>query len=99
MKSSWQEMVGGDQPVLVDFFATWCGPCKAMAPILSDVKRQMGDEIRIVKIDVDQNPEIASRYQVRGVPTLMLFKAGQVLWNQSGVVPANQLVQALRSAL
>ena len=70
-----------------------------MAPILFDVKSQMGDEIRIVKIDVDQNPEIAARYQVRGVPTLMLFKAGEILWNQFGVVPANQLVSALRAAL
>ena len=88
---TFQEIINQDKPVLVDFFATWCGPCKMMSPILDDVKNRVGENASIIKIDVDQNPQAAETYQVRGVPTLILFKDGKPLWRQSGVVPANVL--------
>lgn len=90
-------LINSDKPVLVDFFAEWCGPCKTMGPILSDVKQQLGDKATIVKIDVDKNPNAAAMYQVRSVPTLMLFKKGQILWKQAGVVQKNELVQLINS--
>jgi len=96
---TFQELVDGEIPVLVDFFAVWCGPCKMMQPILEDTARQMGDRVKIVKVDVDRNPLAASKFQVRGVPTLILFHKGKVVWRQSGVVPAHQLVQTLESNL
>lgn len=97
MKSSFNQIINDEKPVLVDFFATWCGPCKALAPILQDAKAELGDAVKIVKIDVDKNQELASRFQVQGVPTLILFKQGNQLWRQSGVVPKHELVQLLRS--
>lgn len=93
---TFNEMIQSDKPVLVDFFATWCGPCKMMAPILQDVKKEIGDAASIIKVDVDKNPQAAQQYQVQGVPTLILFKNGQPLWRQSGVVPKAGLVGVIK---
>lgn len=89
--SSFKELINSDQPLLVDFHATWCGPCKQLAPELERLKQMLGERIRIIKIDVDQNPQAAAAYEVSGVPTLILFRKGQILWRQSGVVRAQQL--------
>lgn len=97
MKSNFSEIINSEKPVLVDFFADWCGPCKTLAPILKDTKDELGEDVKIVKIDVDRNQELSEKYQVRGVPTLILFKNGQQLWRQSGVVQKSALVQLIRS--
>ncbi|MFN3802164.1 thioredoxin [Belliella pelovolcani] len=96
---TFNELISGDQPVLVDFFATWCGPCQMMQPILQDTAKQVGDKVKIIKVDVDKNPLAASNFQVRGVPTLILFQKGKILWRQSGVVPAHQLVNVINQNL
>lgn len=96
---SFQELIEGETPVLVDFFAVWCGPCKMMQPILEDTSKQLGEKVKIIKVDVDKNPLAASKFQVRGVPTLILFHKGKVVWRQSGVVPAHQLVHIIESNL
>lgn len=82
--STFQEIVKSETPVLVDFYATWCGPCKAMMPVLDQLKEEMGENIRILKIDVDKNQEAAEKFKVRGVPTFVLFQQGEILWRQSG---------------
>ncbi|MDB5272515.1 MAG: thioredoxin [Chitinophagaceae bacterium] len=91
MAASFDSLIKGSQLVLVDFYATWCGPCKAMAPILEQVASSVKEKAKIIKIDVDKNPAAASAYQVQGVPTLVLFKEGKILWRQSGVVQASAL--------
>lgn len=96
MKGNFNDIINSDKPVLVDFFATWCGPCKTMGPILEEVATEAGDSARIIKIDVDKNPNVAAQYQIRGVPTLMLFKNGKILWQQSGVVAGHELKQILQ---
>lgn len=91
------ELIEGEQPVLVDFSAEWCGPCKMMAPILKEVAPRVSGKIRIIKVDIDQAPSAAAKYNVRSVPTLVLFHKGRVLWRQSGVVPARELESILLS--
>ena len=95
MSKKFQELIQSERPVLIDFFATWCQPCKVQSSVLNSVKEQVGDKARIVKIDVDQFPTIASENGVRGVPTLAIFKNGELLWKESGVHDVNSLVGLL----
>jgi len=95
--SSFNEIIASQKLVLVDFSADWCGPCKMLAPILKQVKDEVGDTIKIIKIDVDKNQTLASQYQVRGVPTLILYKDGKQVWKQSGVLQKHELVQLIQS--
>lgn len=97
MKGNFNALIDSDQLVLIDFSAEWCGPCKMLAPILKEVKNELGNSVKIVKIDVDKNQPLANKYQVRGVPTMLLFKKGQQLWRQSGVLQKSEIVQVVKS--
>ena len=97
MKSSFKDIIASEVPILVDFSADWCGPCKMLAPILKQVKDELGDAIKIVKIDVDKNQPLAAKYQVRGVPTMILFKQGKQLWRQSGVMQKQEIISMINS--
>ncbi|MEH6658497.1 thioredoxin [Leeuwenhoekiella marinoflava] len=97
MKTSFGNLTDSEIPVLIDFFATWCGPCQTLAPILEDVKKDMGEKVKIIKIDVDKNQTLAQKFQVRGVPTLMLFKDGKQVWRQSGVLTRADLKSVIES--
>ncbi len=99
MNGSLNNIINSQNPVLIDFFATWCGPCNALAPILKQVKDEMGEKVSIIKIDVDKNQHAASEYNVRGVPTLILFKNGKQLWRQSGVLAKDEIVKIISQHL
>lgn len=94
--ATFSEIINSETPTLVDFYAEWCGPCKTMSPILDELKQSIGDNATIIKIDVDKNPQAASVFQVRGVPTLILFKKGEIKWKQSGVMPAGELEKVIK---
>lgn len=93
--SNFSTIIKSEKPVLIDFFATWCGPCKMLSPILREVKDSLGDRISIIKIDVDKNQQISSQYQVRGVPTMILFQNGKQLWRQSGVLTKEEIIKTI----
>ncbi len=95
MKDRFSNIIDSNTPVLVDFFADWCGPCKTLAPILKEVKDELGDRVKIVKIDVDKNQMLAAKYQVRGVPTMIIFKEGVQQWRQSGVLQKDEIVKVI----
>lgn len=97
MAETFQDVINSKTPILVDFYATWCGPCKAMHPILEEVKEKLGEDVRIIKIDIDKNNALAQAYNIRSVPTLILFKHGRNLWQHSGVISGSQLTQIINS--
>jgi thioredoxin 1 len=99
MKGNFNELINSDIPVVIDAYAEWCGPCKVQSPILKEIAQEMGSKIKVIKVDVDKNPEIASRYEIRGVPTLMIFKQGTMKYRQAGLHSKPQLMNVLKNIL
>lgn len=97
MKATFNDIIQSKKPVLVDFFADWCGPCKTLAPILKQVKDELGEDVKIVKINVDKNQPLAATYQVKGVPTMLLFKEGKQVWRQSGVLQKDEIINIIKT--
>jgi len=96
MPQSFSEIINSNTPTLVDFYADWCGPCKTMAPILEDLKQKIGDSAKVIKIDVDKNQKVSAKYKIQSIPTLLLFKEGNIIWRQSGVVPGHMLEKLIK---
>ncbi|MGE5105985.1 MAG: thioredoxin [Sphingobacteriales bacterium] len=94
--TSFEGHINGEKPVVVDFFAEWCGPCKMMTPILKELKERLGDKVTILKLDIDKNPQYANNYGVQAVPTLIVFKNGKIAWRKTGVAPTNEILQNLK---
>jgi len=97
MKANFENIINSEKPVLVDFHALWCGPCKTQSPILAEIAKEVGEKVKIIKIDVDQNQEIAQRYQIQGVPTLMVFKEGQIKYRQAGLHSKQQVMNIINN--
>ncbi|MFT6443581.1 MAG: thioredoxin 1 [Crocinitomicaceae bacterium] len=97
--SKFNELIQEETPLLVDFYAIWCSPCKVLSPILKEVKTELGNQLKVIKVDIDKNPQVASHYDVSGVPTIILFQKGEQLWRQSGLVPKNQLIDTIKSKI
>jgi thioredoxin 1 len=95
MNDTFQDIINSETPVLLDFYGTWCGPCQMLGPILKQVKDSLGERVSIIKIDVDKNQELAAKYQIRGVPTMMLFQNGKQLWRQSGVLSKEEIIEVI----
>lgn len=95
MNDTFQDIIDSEKPVLIDFYGSWCGPCKMLSPILKDVKDSLGERISVIKVDVDKNPELAAIHNVRGVPTMMLYQKGEQLWRQSGVLSKEEIIQII----
>ena len=99
VKAKFSDLINPDKPVLIDFYADWCQPCHMLAPILKDVKDELGEQIQIIKVNTEVNPNVAAKYQIRGIPTMILFKDGKQLWRQSGVLPKEHIMQAIQPHL
>ena len=99
MTGTFEELIASDKPVLIDFFAEWCGPCKAMSPALKQFAQEMGDDVKVIKIDIDKNTALQRKYKISGVPTIMIFKEGKQLFRQSGAMMLPQLKQAVKPFL
>lgn len=97
--AAFKEIIASEKPVLIDFYADWCGPCKTLAPYVQQAKQQLGDKVKVVKIDVDKNQRLAGSLQIQGVPTLMIYQNGEMKWRQSGVIPAHTIVETLNRFL
>lgn len=96
--ASFKDLINNSKPILIDFYATWCGPCKTLAPIIQEVKNEQGEEARVIKIDIDKNQKLSSLLNVKGVPTLMIYKEGNLLWRESGVQTKHTITQQLETA-
>tara|TARA_X000000950_G_C13817420_1_gene620414 strand:+ start:1071 stop:1370 length:300 start_codon:yes stop_codon:yes gene_type:complete len=96
---TFQELIKGEVPVLVDFHADWCAPCKIMNPILKNIKKKFGDQLKIIKINVDNNQQVSNKFQVKGIPTFILFKNSEILWKQSGVINESSFTEIIKTKI